>query len=285
MTLLDRRASRWRFIRRHRGFTLAEAIVVIVIVGIIAAAVAVFVRAPVQGYLDTASRARLADAADTALRRVVRDLRAALPNSVRTMAPCGAATACLEFIPVGTGGRYRAEKNVAADDPLDFTTNDGSFDVLGPQVTIPAGSWLVVYNLGISGADAYEGGANPTATTQNRRTATAAASTSNVSFNPVRLPFDSPAKRFHITAQPVTYVCDLGGGQLSRRWDYGFNAAQANPVGGSSALLADQVTGCSFNYTAQAVAARAGTVLISLQLTSNGETVSLAVQAHVSNVP
>jgi MSHA biogenesis protein MshO len=273
------------FAHASRGFTLAEAIVVIVIAGIIAAVVAVFVRAPVQGYLDTASRAQLADAADTALRRIVRDLRAALPNSVRTLAPCGAATACLEFIPVTTGGRYRAERNVVADDPLDFTTNDGSFDVLGPAVTIPAGSWLVVYNLGISGADAYEGGANPAATTQNRRTASASASTNNVSFNAVRLPFDSPAKRFHIVAQPVTYVCDLGPQQLTRRWDYGFNASQANPAGGSSALLAGNVTGCTFDYTAQTVAGRAGAVLVALQLTNNNETVSLAVQAHVSNVP
>ena len=257
----------------------------IVIVGAIAAAVAVFVRAPVQGYLDTAGRARLADAADTALRRIGRDLRAALPNSVRTLAPCGAATACLEFIPVAGGGRYRAEKNVVADDPLDFTVNDGSFDVLGPAITIPAGSWLVVYNLGIPGADAYEGGANPVSTAQNRRTVTAAASTNNVSFNPVRLPFDSPAKRFHIVPQPVTYVCDLATQRLTRRWDYGFNAAQAAPSGGSSALLADNVTGCSFDYTAQAVAGRAGVALIALRLTNSNETVSLAVQAHVSNVP
>jgi MSHA biogenesis protein MshO len=268
-----------------RGFTLAEAIVVILVVGIIAAVVAVFVRAPVQGYLDTANRAQLADAADTALRRMVRDLRAALPNSVRTLAPCGTATACLEFIPVSVGGRYRGEKDVVADDPLDFTANDGSFDVLGPAIPIPAGSWLVVYNLGIPGADAYEGGANPTATTQNRRTVTAAASTVNVSFNAVRLPFDSPAKRFHIVAQPVTYQCDLASGQLWRRWDYGFNPVQGSPAGGSSALLADRATGCSFDYSAQAVAQRAGAVLISLQLTNNNETVSLAVQAHVSNVP
>lgn len=274
-----------RFAHSSRGFTLAEAILVIVIVGIIAAVVAVFVRAPVQGYLDTANRAQLADAADTALRRIVRELGAALPNSVRTLTPCGAATTCLEFIPVSSGGRYRGERNVVADDPLDFTTNDGSFDVLGPAVTIPAGSWLVVYNLGISGADAYEGGANPAATTQNRRTATASASTSNVAFNAVRLPFDSPARRFHIVAQPVTYVCDLGAQQVQRRWNYGFNASQTNPVGGSSALLADKATGCSFDYTAQAVAGRAGAVLISLQLTSSNETVSLAVQAHVSNVP
>jgi MSHA biogenesis protein MshO len=267
------------------GFTLVEAIVVIVIIGAIAAVVAIFVRAPVQGFLASAARAQLADAADTALRRIVRDLHEALPNSVRTMSPCGAAVACLEFIPVASGGRYRAERNIVADDPLDFSSNDGSFDVLGPAISIPANSWLVIYNLGIPGSDAFPGGLAPNLTTQNRRAATAAASTNSVSFTAVRLPFDSPSKRFQIVRQPVTYRCNTANGQLTRIWDYGFNAAQADPVGGTSSLIADKVTGCSIQYSAQTVAQRAGAVLISLQLTSNSETVSLAMQAHVSNVP
>lgn len=35
-----------------RGFTLVEAIVVIVITGVIAGMVAVFIRTPVEGYMD-----------------------------------------------------------------------------------------------------------------------------------------------------------------------------------------------------------------------------------------
>ena len=67
----------------QRGFTLVEAIVVIVITGIIAAGVAVFIRAPVEGYVDSVARAELTDAADTALRRLSRDVNSALPNSLR----------------------------------------------------------------------------------------------------------------------------------------------------------------------------------------------------------
>ena len=50
-------------------------------------------------------------------------------------------------------------------------------------------------------------------------------------------------------------------------------------------MLADNVTACSFTYTAQQVAQRAGLVAMTLQLTSDGEPVNLFYQVHVSNVP
>ena len=66
-----------------RGFTLMEMVVVIAIAGVVAAGVALFIRLPVQGAMDTVRRAEYSDIADTALRRLARDVRRALPNSVR----------------------------------------------------------------------------------------------------------------------------------------------------------------------------------------------------------
>ena len=109
--------------RQLRGFTLVEMIVVIVITGIIGGIVAIFIRAPVQGYVDSARRAEMTDIADTAMRRISRDLRLALPNSVRVTSTCSGPTTCyVEFIPTTGGGRYRDSKDSSGNgNPLIFT--------------------------------------------------------------------------------------------------------------------------------------------------------------------
>src|SRR5688572_4675890 len=113
--------------RLGRGFTLLELIIVIVITGIIAAAVAVFMRMLIQSYFDTTRRAELTDRADTALRRMGRDIHLALPNSVR-IAASGSNTA-IEFLLTRSGGRYRASvTSTGTGDILDFNSGtDSSF--------------------------------------------------------------------------------------------------------------------------------------------------------------
>src|SRR5690606_31515089 len=133
----------------QRGFTLVEMIVVIVITGIIAAAVAVFIRAPAQGYVDLVARAELADEADTAVRRISREVRRALPNSVRV--PNDGSY--VEFLLTSTGGRYMTDTDdPSLGDVLNFTDeNKKNFRVVGgfaADKIIPNHSWIVVYNLG-----------------------------------------------------------------------------------------------------------------------------------------
>ena len=269
--------------QNNYGFTLIEMIVVIVITGIIAAIVAVFIRAPVQGYMDSARRAGFSDTADTALRRMTRDLRLALPNSVRTTR-VGNDT-YLEFIPTSDGGRYRAG---APGDMLDLTVADTTFDVLGPMPAFAAGGSIVVYNLGIPGASAYDVPAT-------NRAAWISNTATTVTIAPTRFPFESPGHRFHVIATPVTYVCaptlNGTGGTLTRYWGYTIQATQptdaaATPLlTAARALLATNVSACNFTYDPNVVAQRSGLVTMHLTLTQDGESVTLYSAAHISNTP
>lgn len=268
-----------------RGFTLVEAVIVITLTGIIASVVAIFIIRPVQGYFDSAQRAELTDTADTALRRIARDLRLALPNSIR---PTGVSTA-IEFLSTQTGGRYRATTSSAGlGDPLDFVTGaDASFDVFGPPVTFSATTstnqnQIVVSNYGITGANAYSG--NAASTDVRRAYNGAVGAVSNVSItseNP--LPIDSPSHRFFVVDTPVSYVC--AGGMLTRYWGYPILPAQGIPtIGSSSAVLARNVSACSFSY-APGITERNGLVAMQLSLTKNGETVTLYHEVHINNAP
>lgn len=299
--ILDRDAT-------QRGFTLVEAVMVIVLTGIISAVVAVFILRPVQGYFDTVRRSQLSDVADFSLRRIARDLHATLPNSVRST---DASNYFLEFLPVRSGGRYRASGD-GGTNPLDITNSaDISFDVLGPGVAAQAGDSIVIYNTGQSGADAYQN-----AGTTNRRGITATvpalptAAATSITFNIVagafpndtsgQFPRDSSSYRFQVISTPVTYACDAANGTLWRFSGYNIQAAQ--PV---TLNVARQLVTGSGNITGQRLATNVvcvsdasnigtgfqvqngdGLVLLRIQLQdSSGETVSLYREVHLDNAP
>lgn len=264
-----------------RGVTLLEMIVVIVITGIIAGIVAMFIRQPVEGYVDAVRRAELTDIADTALRRITRDLHTALPNSIR-IAASGNVT-YLEYLQTTGGGRYRAEvKSDGTGNILNFAAADSTFDVLGTMPTMSATDSIVIYNLSSSGAtlNAYAG--------DNREGYASDDGTTITLDNAKQFPVASPGKRFLVVQYAVTYACDplpVGAGELRRHWNYGIVDPQTPPVGGSNALLATNVSGCSFFYATGGAGGRTGVVSLTLRISQSGETIRLFQQAHVSNVP
>ncbi len=285
----------------QRAFTLVEMVIVLAITGAMAAAVALFLRWPFQAYLDTGRRADLSDVADTALRRMGRDLRIALPNSIRIAAAGG--TTYLEMLPTRTGGRYRAAvDSLGAGDILDFNAADLSFDMLGPFSVQPgqapaAGDRVVVYNLGAAspGADAYSG-------TNTNIIANTGPGTlpneSKIAFaaGAIRFPLASPGNRFQVITTPVTYACTPGAvnaagdgtGTLTRTFGYAINAAQPTPpAGGTTSLMANNVFLCNFTYQPLAGSATARNAVVSMriEITRSNKTVSLYNEVHVNNAP
>ncbi|WP_402718586.1 prepilin-type N-terminal cleavage/methylation domain-containing protein [Janthinobacterium rivuli] len=292
--------------RLARGFTLVELVIVIVITGIIGAMVAVFIRVPVQGYMDVAARAVLADTADTAARRLTRDVRLALPNSVRVSND----GLFLELLLTKTGGRYLSDSDAAAPGnvlsfdtppdpslPLTFTVVGAMpANALGARQAINVGDQIVVYNLGTEYApnNAY---ACSAANGCNRAAVTGVSGSvvtlGSYPFTTAPAPLPSPSNRFQVVSTPVTYACDLGTGTLTRYAGYAIQATQPVVAGSDPLLaakgaqLARQVTACRFSYGILANVQR-GLVNIDLSLgaaNSNTGVLRLVQQVQARNTP
>ncbi len=291
----------------QRGFTLVEMIVVIVITGIIGGVVAMFIRAPVQGYMDSARRAEMTDIADTALRRMARDIRTAVPNSVRI--PIAAGSQYIEFLPTKNGGRYRANPDPAgavqcggtrAQDILDFTIADSCFEIIGTAIPFVRGATDDTSDQIVVGSTQSDG--NPPydktfAGPGVRRPYTGVTGTlTKVQILGVQFPAFAELSSQHFDVVPndqlaVTYSCEgvgtaggEGAGTLRRYWNYGFITPQpVPPLGGLSAILADRVSICNIVY--DLANQRNGLVAITLGITRGGESVSLYQEIHVNNIP
>jgi MSHA biogenesis protein MshO len=292
---------------RLAGFTLVEMVVVITIAGIIGTMATYFMVNVMQGYDDQSRRADLVDSADSALRRMQRDVRRALPNSVRVVNEGNGNGRVLELLQTLDGGRYRAAPPGLPVNILDFTSADTDFDMLGnllcttnPAVTGPCASYtnhlLVIYNLGQVGADAYTGtNVIATGTIAVGSGAAADGVSDHITIAPAfQFAFESPNQRFFIVDTPVTYLCDTAAGTLTRYDSYPLTADQTDidtavellAVGAKPALVANNVTACAIDYQSGA-SVRAGLVTLALTVAdvATNEGIRLLHEVHVDNVP
>jgi len=277
-------------------------VVAIVLTSIIVAATIYFVY-PVRQAADLSTRAELTDIADNALQRIGRDVRLGLPNSVRVTT--SGSSGFVEFLALRTAGRYRSVSSgvacLAATDELAFDSVDTCFKSIGTVAVTDAvtnSDYLVLnnYGAGFSNQNAYETAAPTVANPRNRRQISGFASegsrhriefSSAVAFKAEL--HDSPGRRFFIISGPVSYECNTSTRQLTRYSGYAIADAQPTSFGGGT-LIADNVTGCEFNYDQNGVAPQIGllTLRLTLSKTLSGgeaETVSLYHAVHVSNVP
>jgi MSHA biogenesis protein MshO len=293
---------------RSSGVTLIELAITIALVGILAGLIVQFV-APVRSYIDSSRRAALADTADSALRRISRDVRLALPNSVRVATD--GTTYYVEFLLVRTGGRYRFEAGTgtdcggtAADDALAFGAADTCFTTIGDianSADVKTSDFVVVFNLptGTDKADAYQSSCAVACNKAAITTEPLAAATGGhrIDFTGGNtFTYESPGRRFFIIEGPVTYACSPSpsGGTLTRHSGYIINSALAVPPapapGGAGALLASGVTGCTITYDTSVSSQGAALLTMSLRLSmqdSRGDTENVVLyhSVHVNNVP
>lgn len=267
------------------GFTLVEMVTVIAVIAIIGTMSTGFIRTSVLSYVNTEQNLDLAAQADFALRKISRDVRNALPNSVRVTSD--GTNQFLEFVPIKGAGRYRA--GVMSDgngDFLNFQLADTSFDVLSPALNIAAGSQLVVYNLGVDKADVYY---QPFADNNLASITSVGNNLQNIRFVSKQFPQPSPNNRFYVVQGASSFVCDLNNGELLLYSNYAILHTQPSSLATLDSLTTKQivvsgVSACSIGY-APGVLQRSGVVTIALTLNNRNGVARLMHIVTVENSP
>lgn len=269
------------------GFTLIELIVVLVLIGILAVFVAPIILKPFEAFRDTERRARLVAESEQALLHVMRQVRHALPNSVRLN-----GDKAVEFLNTVDGGRYRRYQDLSVTPPsgdvLSIPGTDDAIDVLSNLNTNPSDLYLVIYNTDATAnvpTNAYRGG---------NRTETLSFSNGVLQFNSKAFPAHSPNQRFDLVDGPIMFECVAGGNrsyQLKRCTGYSIqnDIPLSCPSSGIGELLLDDLDECIFKY-APGASSRAGVLTLIIKRTllddqGNQESIPLLAQAQVWNVP
>ncbi|MDP2794370.1 MAG: type II secretion system protein [Sulfurisoma sp.] len=281
---------------KSRGFTLVELVMVIMITGILAATITVFLKPAIDSYFDTRRRADLTDMADTALRRMGKDIRGAVPNSVRSV-----SGTCFQLVPTIAGGRYRMASDTVNDTPLPLPCTPSAtcsapldvaqattvFDVLSPMATVPAqNDWVVIGNQNPN--DVYAG--------INRGKISAAPTVPRSSDGLHRIAIDSTqfpvgydGGRFVVVPEAgKTVIYSCVGNTLYRKVTTTFALADDTACTGASdgAVVATDVANCTFVYDPnQGATQQSGFVWMRIELSRSGESAALAHGVHVDNVP
>lgn len=282
--------------KRTDGFTLVEMIVTIALVGIVGAILTLQIKPALQSYQSVARRASLVNQADTALRRMVTDVRSAVPNSLNmTPTPAGI---CMEMVPTVAGGRYRVEPDTTRPDDsraYDPGATDKVFDVLTALPNAARGDIVVIGNQ--STDDLYKSRSNMAPIKE--------ISTPPAGIGVVRLALETSAPfsarddgaRFVVVPQNeqvVGYLCAGGNGRLAGGDGRGTLLRTVRkltdpgncPTAGAPAVVASKVADCGFVYREnEGATQQSGYLQLRLGLANGDESVSLTAGAHVENVP
>jgi len=261
------------------GFTLIELVMVIVIMGIVSIGVSQFVGRAVGGYVDSSERNKLASAMVVASEKLSREIRRALPNSIRVGGDAASSDNCVEFIPIVGGARYLSA-------PLGASSTSITAVTLGNAN--PVNAYIAVYP--ISQTDLYSpSDSSPASITASLATIPVGGGQITITLGAShQFRTNSPNNRFYAVDSPVSYCQPVGSDRLYRYSGYGFNnTAVLPPSAATRAVLIDDASVLSpivFNYSS-ATRTRNAVVSFSLATNFDNEFLRLGQEVQIRNVP
>lgn len=255
-----------RSLSLQAGFSLVELITVIVVLAVVASVGTGFIVSATDSYRQTQTRAALVNTARQALERMTRQLRGAMPYSVRITNSGN----CVEFMPVAGGGYYRERVPDAANG-----APARSFINTAPHsVDFGTAEYL---SIGAMSSDELYGGSSVSLTAVSGRTA------NRVDFPAFTWQRNSIGQRFFLLNAPQAFC--LFDSQLRFYPDQDITATEVS-TGSTFDLLARnaQASGSPFVLSA---ASDSRNVLLELNLafSEGGETLTFDQEVLIRNVP
>ena len=259
------------------GFTLVEMVTVIIILGILVIGVSSFVILGTRIFVESTSVDQVLSQSRFAMERMTRELRNALPNSVR-VTPSPTTYQCIEFVPILASASY-------VNLPVFPASAEASGTVMLPSQGIDTAHKMVLYPLLPS--HVYSGSpAGSSGHIFDIKSVTG----NQVEFDrAVQFAEASPQRRYFMVDKAVSY-CFLANGEIRRYSGYGLVGTQPAPASmGAGALMAEKVTN---NLSTQSpIHFTPGTLINNavVQLTPrfdvNGQSFQYQHQVQVVNVP
>ncbi|HEU4654828.1 MAG TPA: prepilin-type N-terminal cleavage/methylation domain-containing protein [Steroidobacteraceae bacterium] len=281
------RRSRHRGIR---GFTLVEMVVAITVSAIVVVFASMFLAAPVESYFAQTRRERLVEASELISRSISKDVRAALPYSVRTRV--NGNFRLLDMLVVDAPPAVYQDTGAAPDvltvspgSDTDFSINGrfqpnltgGFIDLAGRRIAVSVGPNIYTAPNLITPPQIVR-------VSYNQPSSERIHLASSFSFSGADL-----THRVFLVRGTVGYLCDQTAGTLRRYEGYPLSSSatahdtttEMNALASTSDLISSKIASCNFSAPAGTTSGARELAGVRITLRDGGESISILEQSSL----